>query len=133
MEVSSENGPQMYPEKPQTPNAFNTVRILEQFEPFFRIINAYNANNFSGHDWRSMLSSICDAFYVTLGIVSSMLVIVLQIWDLIENNAEANKFVVSFPILVGLLMEESVVVEVVWNSAFIIGTIERLQAAIDKR
>lgn len=96
----------------EAPNTSNRIQILHEFELFFRIIKAHNVNNFVHLNWRTKRPRVFDVFWAILTHFASIFVIVLLIWDFVENNSEENKFVVSFPILIGLLMEESAIVDV---------------------
>lgn len=118
-------------ETPKSPPG--TIRILRQFEPFLRILKAYDLNNFSHSSWRTMLSSICDAFYATLLNSATAILIVLIAWHLIENDADIDKLVVAMPILIGLLMGESIIVQLMSKTDIIIGIVERLQKVVDQR
>lgn len=109
------------------------IRILRKFEPFFRLLKAYNANSFAHSSCGSLLPSVGYAFCATLMNASLTIVIVLIVWNLIENNADTNTFVVTLPIVASLLMTELMFVAMMAKNGTVTETIDRLQMVIDRR
>lgn len=109
------------------------IHILRKFEPFLRLLKAYNANSSAYPSWRSLLPRVGYAFCATLMNASLTTVIVLIAWNLIENNADTNTFVVALPIVSSLLMTELMFVAMMAKSGTVTETIDRLQTVIDRR
>lgn len=111
----------------------NRFNLLQKFEPFLRLLKAYDVNNFTSGDWRSLFSSASDVLPVTLGTTTLIIFTFLMIWNSIENDADASELALSLPIVTSLLLAELIIVEMVCNNDIITRTIERLQEAVDRR
>lgn len=74
-----------------------------------------------------------DAFYAILINCAIPVLIALNIWNLLESNVDANKFVESIPIVASLFMAECIVAVLMWQNGIVIGTVQRLQMVIDQR
>lgn len=104
--------------------------ILQKYKPFLRALKAYNCRICSQSNLRS---SAFDAFCATSLSSAAVILIVLISWNSIENIADTSEFVVALPFAIGLVLAESIILEMMWKNQLINGTIERLQRAIDQR
>lgn len=105
----------------------NQIRILTSLNPYFRILRAYNPDNFGN------TQNIC--FAVTVGIITVFIpiAIVLAIWHLIADDVAMQKVVIDIPIIITAI--ESIVTfgGLTINNYKIDELISRLQNTIQQR
>lgn len=107
--------------------------ILNEFKPYFRIINAFNPEHFHGRDWRALLFSGFFAFCLVLFVCLVPIYIILGSWYLLENESDLVEIAVTVPILATLLQMELTFVALIMENHTIIETMDRLQRVIDQR
>lgn len=104
--------------------------ILNACQPYLRILQAYNSDNFRKNNWRS------SVFYVLL---ASMLVVLLPmlaisaIWHLIEVEADLKHVAASLPLILTLLQVEMTFIAMIINNRAIAETFEQVQKVINQR
>lgn len=110
------------------------IIVLHAFDPYLRILKAYNPEKFKQKNQFQILQSICLAFGVT--ILSALIPIWfgLAIWSLADKNTSIMRgIVVAVPLLFTIiqLFVQFVAFEV--KNQNILETIDKLQATVDQR
>lgn len=111
----------------------NDMSVLIELGPLFRILDAYNRDNFRHRNWRSILHSVFYAFVASAIITLFFGWMALLTWYLVDNTDNVKMFIVAVPVLVTSFQLQLTLIELVLKSRTIAKTIEQLQQAINKR
>lgn len=103
------------------------IHVLSNFQPYLRLITAYNTNNFRQTDLLNISRSIFYAFGATVIIVSIPTFIALIIWHLIENEMDLKVFVTVLPPLFSLFRMVLTFVAMLFKNHIISETIQRIE------
>lgn len=109
------------------------IRVLATFDPYLRLLTAFNGSQFRHNNWRDILRSVLYAFATTFVLISMLMWIILIAWNLLENDFEWIKCVVIVPIIVRMLEIVLTFVVMITKNSTLIGTIDQLQRAVDLR
>lgn len=109
------------------------IHVLQEFDPFLRALQAYNAENFGHIVRRHNVENWCFATGILTGTALSASMITLAIWHLFDCYGDWNKFVISGPIVLTLIQMLTSCVALTMANRKIDGTIGQLQLVIDKR
>lgn len=109
------------------------IHVLVAFVPFFRILKAYNVENFQHLDRRQILQNICLAMgaFVFAALIAST--VQLQIWYLIDQRGDMRKVVVSGPLIISIASMLIIAIILTATNRDIAETIKQLQSVIDQR
>lgn len=109
------------------------MRVLSEFRPFLRFLEAYNSNISPKNDWRHILHSVIYTFLTT--VISLLIVVyfVLTVWYLIETNANLKMFAVAVPMMATFVQIELTFIAMIIKNRTITDTINQLQRVIDQR
>lgn len=108
------------------------IEILHKFQPIFILLKAYNVNNFSALNRRS-LSPAIQVTYSLLEIVALIIFFVLWSWNVIENIVDMSKLIVSVPLLCGIFWVLSIAADIIWNKSKIFKSIDCIENTINQR
>lgn len=109
------------------------IRILGAFNPFLRLLNAQNFDNFRDKNLRDILRGIFFAFTTSSMIFIMPFVVALNVWHFIEVRADFGKIAVAFPLLASVMQTEIICIVLTIKSRTVTNTINRLQEIIDQR
>lgn len=112
---------------------FNKIHVLASFNPYLRLITAYNRKHFRHSCWRHHLRSGIYALCTLVLNVIEPIIVVLGIWYLIEIDADLARFTVSTPLVISLLQNELTFCALQAKSPDFEKTIDQLQAVISRR
>lgn len=111
---------------------YNKIDILTAFNPFLRLLQAYNADNFIPSKRIQIVQNLCFAFGVT-GLISVLPAsMILTIWYFFDDTSTMKNIVVAAQILTVLQMLINAIALVLKNCD-VTKTIGRLQEFIDCR
>lgn len=115
-------------------NYLRKIHVLEEFESYLRIIQAYNFDSVEDQrGWRCIIQNIFCVICATIIIIFLPIFILLGVWYLIENDADLRKFVAALPILTSLLQMEVKSVALMIENRTINKMIGQLQRVVDQR
>lgn len=111
----------------------NKITVLNEITPYFRLLTAFESDNFRQQNWRYTVWSVFYVFGASMIILLLPTMIALAIWYLIENDVELIAFVATLPLLVSILQLELTFIALIWKNRRIIETINQLQRLVDER
>lgn len=76
------------------------IRVLDAFHPYFRMIKAYNLENFRKLSCLRIFKNILYALYVTALIVAMAIVINLGLWHLFEDDLNISQFSTALALII---------------------------------
>lgn len=109
------------------------ILVLHAFNPYLRILTAFNSEKFKHRNRIRILESICLAFGVAMFSVLILIWIGLAIWGLADKNTSTMRgFVVAIPLLLSIIQffVQFVVFEI--ESENISQTIDKLQGMAEQ-
>lgn len=109
------------------------IRVLNNFRPYLRLLNAFKFDNFHQSDWYSIRQSIYYAIYAALLLILIPVAIVLGAWYLIENLGDLRKIIVVFPLLISMVQVVLSFVALIRRNILINETIYRIQHMTNRR
>lgn len=109
------------------------IHVLHAFQPYFRTLQIYNAENFTQSDRLKILRNFGFTVVVTAFVALIPNTILLAIWLLIEHDAPLRKLVIAIPLLLTLLYTLIAYIVLALRNRAIGGTIGELQSVIDQR
>lgn len=109
------------------------TRVLCAFSPFLCLSNAFNYANFHHNNWRNNFHSVIIAFCPVLIILILFILVLLIVWNWMDNENYIRTFVVTFPSVISLLHMEMSFIAVMLKSDILIKTIDKLQRVVEKR
>lgn len=107
--------------------------VLDKFRPYLHLLQVYNSSNFPLENWHHILHKAVYALVAFLVNMALVMVIILGIWDLIENRVDLRKVVAGLPILTSLLQMEVKFVALILKNHTVNDTINKLQRIINQR
>lgn len=118
---------------PKTMENAKKIHILTEFKPYFRLIEAFNHENFNNSDWHDIILSVFYAFCAISTIILVPTVALLLFWRCAENDFDFIIFVVTIPLLISSLQVDSIFIALMWKSHIVHETIECVQKLVDRR
>lgn len=112
---------------------FPRIRVLNQFRPYLRLLQAFNIENYRHHDWHSTRRSICYGCCAFLIGTFTLTLVFFSFWFVIDNDCDFGKLVVVLPLQISVTQMELTFFSLVKNNRIIDETIERLRLVVGKR
>lgn len=114
------------------PNSIK-IRVLVEYDPYLRLLAAFNRGQFHHSNRRDFLRSVLCAFVAIMFLIIIPLYIILIAWFVIENGVEWKKCAVAIPLVAAVLqMSITFIVMIIRNHA-VSDVIDGLQQVIDQR
>lgn len=108
------------------------IHVFNEFQPYIRLLTAYNRENLHFHNWHSSISSVFNVFCTTMVLLLMPLLEIMLIWLLIDNGADLKVIVAALPIVFGVLQLELTFIALIINNRIITQTIRQIQMVIDQ-
>lgn len=114
-------------------NEHNRIQILSALNPYFRILRAYNPENFDQSHGITNRHNIC--FTVIVGALTGFkaIAIVLATWYLIDDDVAIQKVVIDIPVIITAIQSIVTFSALTINNYKINEMIIRLQSNINQR
>lgn len=107
--------------------------VLVEFDPFHRLLSAYNGDHFHNSDWRSISRSVIYALGTTLIMAMMLGWVVLLSWYLLDHTNNVKMFIIAVPVLVTSLQVQLTFIAMVMKNRSVTATIDQLQRAVGQR
>lgn len=114
-------------------NDCNKIHVLNEIKSYFRIITAFNRENFNNHDWRAIFHNSWFALCACVILICTPMNAILYTWNLAENGAELKYLVAALPIMICGLYLEIAFTSLLFKNHRICGMIEQLEVLINQR
>lgn len=111
----------------------NKIVVLTAFNPFLRLLQAYNADNFKPSERIQMFENLCFAFGVTMLIAVLPTSMILTMWYFFDDTSTVKNIVVAAPLILTILQMFINAVASVLKNCDVTRTIGRLQGFVDCR
>lgn len=137
LEMQAKRSFKSHLELPQPTEAMampNTIRVLDSFGPFFRILEAFNRENFQPNaQTQSHQNKLGITFGVVVCIVTLAITLALGIWYLADYDGALSKVAVSGPALLTFAQMLITILTLMAKNRFIKESVTQLQNVVDQR
>lgn len=116
-----------------TMNNSSELHILQRFHRYLFILNNFDCSSFHRRNhWRHNLPQIFSATGTALVICSILASILLAIWQIFDDDADVEKFLVAVPYACSLTRTAMGIFAMIYQKGIIVDAVERLQRVIEK-
>lgn len=112
------------------PNAMQ-VHVLKEFQPYLRILNAFNVENYQGSDRARIVANIFYVALVGLFTISTFMILSLAYWNFIDTHFRMGILSTTLPILMTILQIVFTQLSLTVRSRLITATIAHFRKVID--
>lgn len=109
------------------------IRVLVEYDPYLRLLTAFNRDQFHHNNRRDLLRSVLYAFVAIMFLIIIPLYILLIAWFVLETGVAWKKCAVAIPLVAAVLQMSITFIVMIMRNDAVSELIEGLQQVVDQR